>query len=956
MKRTVWFLLVVTAVFLIGRPAVQSAHDKTTSQSSLNMEEDGMLVHWQVPVPQFSVEEQVSYVEIPDYLMTEEPGEYLLPVDAKLIAVPDGAQPTVEVISLKQSSYPLMHAPAIAPMPAGVITDADGQVIGGDFQPVTNANPQASALVSLDEVGIMRGVRLMRLTLIPVRPQQGAYLVAEQVSVRVRFNQPERSALLGDSLQMANTAVSDTLLKTVQSMVVNPQQVSGFQSKPAASLLSRIQTETTSSPTVAIEVSEVGITAVTYADLAATGFPVGSANPQNLHLKHDGVEVPIEWIGDADDTFEANEQFFFYAAPRFSRWFNGDIYLLTADNLTGDRISTQSAFPDGLIGGQVLLDTTIELNDLYMPDANFGSMPPGRDGDRFVWDFFKSQGIAERDYSISLTTVDTSVDAELTLWFIGFTNPSQAPDHQVNVTWNGADVGSVIWEGKTAVTSTLTIPSANLQPTNLMTLTLVDPPGVTINGVWFDAAQVRYSQNDAQIGNALQFTGEATQHKYSVGLANTIDLRIYDVTNPDSPIKLGEEEIIDGKTVLFGDPSNGPHNYALANLTGIISPDNIRLLRTLQTENTTGANYIVISPDAFMPALNSLVVLRQSQGLQVVVEDVQAIYDQYGGGFPVPDAIHDYLANTYANWNPIPEYVLLVGDATFDPKQYRADSIKTWVAPFLLEADPWIGEVPVDNRFVTFDGGNTDTLPDMMIGRLPVNSLSETQTVVNKIVQYETNPEFGPWNGRIPFVADKGDDAGDFAAHSNTLISKFVHSPWTEQTWYLNVTQDSAEELHDSLLNTWNQGSGIIVYSGHSSQFQWSGIPVLHVDDVASLNNGARLPIVLEMTCLTGSYHIPDLVTLDEELIRSETGGAVAVWGSTGFGVATGHQELASGFFQTLLIDGNPVIGQAVLAGKLNLRNFHRDLLDTFTLLGDPYLHLNQEIPENQLYLPAVNR
>ena len=946
----------MTAVFLIGRPVVQSAHDKTIPQSSLNMEEDGMLVHWQVPAPQISVAGQVSYVEIPGYRMTEEPGEYLLPIDAKLIAVPDGVQPTVEVVSLTQSSYPLTHTPAIAPMPAGVVMDADGQVIGGDFQPVTHANPQAPEMVRLDEVGMMRGVRLMRLTLIPVRPQQDAYLVAEQVSVRVRFNQPERSTLSNESWQVANTAVSDTLLKTVQSMVVNPQQVGGFQSKPAPSFLSRTQIETTSSPTVAIAVSEVGITAVTYAKLAAAGFPVGSVIPQNLHLKHDGVEVPIEWIGDGDAIFETNEKFLFYAAPKFSRWLTGDIYLLMADNLAGVRIGTASASPGALNEGHVLLDTTIEVNNLYTPDCLCGPLPLGRDGDRFVWDFMTPDNqFKQRTYSVPLAMVDTSVDAELTLWFIGYTNPAQNPDHQVNVRWNGTNLGSVIWDGKTAVTSTLTIPSAKLQSTNEMILTLVNPSDVTVNGIWFDAAQVRYARNGAQVGNALQFTGETTQHKYNIGLTATTDLRVYDVTNSDMPQKL-TGWTSGSNTVSVGDPSTGTHNYALANQSGIINPDNLRLLKSLQTKNTTGANYIVISPAAFMPALNSLVALRQSQGLQVVVEDVQAIYDQYAGGFPVPEAIHDYLAAAYAGWTPVPEYVLLVGDASFDPKQYRVASTKTWVAPFLLEADPWIGEVPADNRFVTFDGGRDDILPDMMIGRLPVNSLSETQTVVNKIVQYETNPEFGVWNGRVSFVADNKDNAGDFAIHSNTLISKFINFPWVSQSLYLNITQNSADGIHQLLLDTWNQGSGIIVYNGHSSRHQWAAERLFHLDDVASLHNGARLPIVLEMTCLTGSYHIPDLVTLDEELVRAENGGAVAVWGATGLGVATGHQELASGFFQTVLVDENPVIGQAVLAGKLNLKNFQQDLLDTFTLLGDPYLHLNLEIPENRMLLPVVSK
>ena len=954
MKRTFLFFLVITAVFLLGHSVVYSANKKTITQSSLTFEDDAMLFHWQVPEPHFFVEDQVAYVEIPDYALNKTPGDYLLPMDDKLIAIPNGAEPTFEIVSVEELSRPLQFSAAIAPMPAGVIRDEAGQVIGGDYQPVLNATPQAPALVRLDEVGVMRGVRLMRLTLHPVRPQQDTYLVAKNVTVRVRFNVPERQSFLGESFNLANTAVSDTLLKTVQSMVVNPQQVSSFQSNQMVSVAKNLHAATTNEPTVAIEVVESGITAVTYADLTATGFPIQTANPQNLHLKHDGVAVPIEWIGDGDAAFENDEYFLFYAAPRSSRWFNGDIYLLTADSSAGQRISEQSANPNGLSAGQAIVETTIEKNDLYTPDCLCGALPLGRDGDRFVWNFMTpDERFKQYSYSIPLANVDVSEDAQLTLWFIGYTAVSENPDHQVDVSWNGADIGSVSWDGKTAVTGTLTIPSANLLANNEMTITLVNPPGVTVNGVWFDAAQVHYVRNNAQAGNALQFTAAESLRKYEFDLASTTDLFVFDVTDTENPKKLVDYQKT-GSSVAFASAASAAHQYAIANQNGILSPDNFRLLKNLQTENTIGADYIIISPDEFMPALSNLISLRQSQGLQVVVEDVQAIYDQYAGGFPEPEAIHAYLANTYLNWNPLPEYVLLVGDASFDPKQYRDTTTKTWIAPYLLEVDPWIGEVPTDNRFVTFDGGNSDNLPDMIIGRFPVNSLSETQTVVDKIVDYETIPVFGSWNGRIPFIADDEDNAGDFAYHSNNLINQYLTAPLITPKIYLNVTVNNADDMNADLLNLWDQGNGIIFYNGHSSRFQWAAERVFHQDDVVSLTNGGRLPIVVEMTCLTGSFHLPGTSTLDESLLRQEGGGAVAVWGATGLGVATGHQELSSAFLQSLITDGNPNIGQAILAGKLNLKYFNRDLADTFTLLGDPYLHLDTALPEYQVYLPSI--
>ncbi|MCB0213515.1 MAG: DUF11 domain-containing protein, partial [Anaerolineae bacterium] len=97
------------------------------------------------------------------------------------------------------------------------------------------------------------------------------------------------------------------------------------------------------------------------------------------------------------------------------------------------------------------------------------------------------------------------------------------------------------------------------------------------------------------------------------------------------------------------------------------------------------------------------------------------------------------------------------------------------------------------------------------------------------------------------------------------------------------------------------------------------------------------------MTCFTGFFHHPKTTTFDESLLRRSTGGAVAVWGSTGLGVGTGHDRLQAGFYQTISQNGGPDLGTAVLAGKLKLSalGYYQDLLDTFTLFGDPALRLS---------------
>jgi hypothetical protein len=121
------------------------------------------------------------------------------------------------------------------------------------------------------------------------------------------------------------------------------------------------------------------------------------------------------------------------------------------------------------------------------------------------------------------------------------------------------------------------------------------------------------------------------------------------------------------------------------------------------------------------------------------------------------------------------------------------------------------------------------------------------------------------------------------------------------------------------------------------------------------LANSAHLPIVLEMTCFTGSFQTPGLPTLDETLLRDPDGGAVVVWGATGLGVSTGHDLLAEGFLQNMYQADGARVGQAALAGKLNLAqqtSAYPDLIDTFTVLGDPALSFRFKL----VYLPLIRR
>lgn len=902
---------------------------------------DGVLISWQLP--DFS-QQPGQPLTLPGYEPDAAPGDYLLPQYSILLAVPPDAAPTLSVELVEQQTALTAELP-ISPAPQGVLRSDNAEAIGGAFAPVVGAAPITPPAAQLIEAGTVRGVRLVRVVLHPLRPIGETLHAAVQGQIHLRFNAPPAST----AVPLSAAAQQDPILHALLGQVANPAQA---QVRPFIPPAQQIAEPAANPPTAAIEVAAAGITAVTYEQLAAAGFPLNSVNPAHLKLSHAGVEVAIELAQTGVDNgkFEPGERFYFYADPRFSRWQRSDVYLLTTDG-SGPRlrIGGVNGVPGSLANGRLRLTHLAEENRLYTPDCLCHHLPLGRDGDRWVWDDLRQPGRPSRSYAIDLPTVDNSQPAALTVWLIGFTSLN----HKVEVTLNGELLGSKEWDGKTAVSHTFPIPSGTLQTENTLTLTIPARPDVPVDGVWLDAVEIAYERGTAAVENSVQFRGEASPRKYAVRLANTAGARVYDVTNPAAPQKVNGWTQ-SGSTLTFGDAAGGERLFTVANGSGVQTPVAVRLRQTPQTANRTAVDYLIITHPAFAPALQPLVALRQSQGLAVAVEYVQPIYDTYGDGRMDPAAIRAFLTEAYGRWRPT--YVLLAGDGTFDPKKYRADSQTTWIPPNLQNVDPWIGEVPADNRYVTVDGN--DPLPDMLIGRLPVNTLAETTAVVQKIVGYETGAPLGDWRASSTFVADNTDSAGNFASHSTRLIDAYVSTPRTAYPVYYDGNGASVSATAAAVFNRWQQGNTLIVYNGHSSVHQWAGERLFHIDDVARLQNANRLPVTLQMTCFTASFHMPGLHGLDEALLRHPGGGSVAVWGSTGLGVATGHEALAKGFLDSLLIVEEPTLGAAALSGKVRLmteKSMHSDLLDTFTLLGDPATRFLLEIrPEARLFLPLV--
>jgi len=893
-------------------------------------------------------------LRVPGYAQSENPGRPALPVSAHLIAVPPDAAPRLNVRVVNQTTQQLVAPLAVVPYPDLKQVDGRRLPLDATALAVPDPLPLPSIPVTLEPVGVVRGVRLMRAVFYPAIPE----------GTSLRLTRRLRASISWEAGESVLDPGADPVLDSVRDVVLNPEYiVAGRASGPDVTLLSG----DSSGGVAYLEISEAGLYAVDYGDLEPLGF--AGVDPSSVRLFRGSDEVSYEWVGDGDSAFETGEQLIFYGEPRFSRWTSVDVYRLVTGGEPRREMVARSGDPAGLQAGVTSVEKLIEENDLYMPDWFRGHLPPGRDGDRWAWTELSRSATGEAELPFDAEGADPSGAAEVTLWLIGFTDRwDREPDHRVDVSLNGDTLGRVEWDGKTAVTATFPISSSVLRTTgNTLTVTLFGIPGVSTEGCWLDAFSIRYSVVEFVAEPSAQFLGEQEQRAYTATLAHASPLRAYDVTDPLSPERC-TDVAVDGNHARFGDPpSGGRHRYALTQEDHFLEPDRIRDVADPWAfaggVEPAGADVLIVTHPDFADALTPLVALRESEGLSVAVANVIGLYDAWGDGRMDPEAIRSFVAHAYASWNPRPTFVLLVGDGSFDPRQYQAASSPIFIPPYLADVDRWAGEAAADNRYVCVDGD--DALPDMLVGRLPVKTLEEAEALVDKTVAYRTDPVIDFWSRNVVLTADDPDYGGNFPEMADTKAASHVPGGYTVRRHYCTegspVDSDcppsTAAAIHDALIDSWHEGALLFGFFGHSSWEQWSTSRFFHWEDVSSLHNLGKAPVVLEMTCYTSAFQRPGK-TLDETLVTHPGGGAVVTWGGTGLGLVSDHGLLSDGFFDAVFLDQVDTVGEATLAGKLRLASFSPipELLDTFVLLGDPALRFNRGIGICDVFLPTVLR
>ena len=715
-----------------------------------------------------------------------------------------------------------------------------------------------------------------------------------------------------------------------------------------------------------ISVTRAGMQQISGAN--APAFPLNQ-----LRLMRGSTELPLE-IADVDGNgrVSAADTIRFYAPAPGDRWNRADTYWLTASGSTPPlRISSQ---PIGA-GDGTARTTAFETSTWRMP-KRYDPLRSGPSGDHwFVGQLTASPDLAPTaGITATITTVLPRSSGQARYTIAGAA--VSGGNHRLRVQ-AAAAAATFRFSGTGDWRQTATLPS--------------DSTSVILSldqGAETDILQP--DTIDWQLPIVLRFgTAQAafvttSSERYQLGEL-AADAQIYDITDASAVQRLALAD-------RTGMQAQAAHRYLVVPANAAYAPA-VQPFMPPGLTAALGAQAIYVAPAAWQPALAPLIALRQQQGYRIAIVEPQAIYDTWNAGQIAPEAIRSFLRATYVAGGGALIAATLVGDGTDDPFSYsrkpgpETDNNLNIIPPYLAPVDPWISETACETCFGQLDGDSplADPLPDLMIGRLSVKNADQLAAVVGKIVNYETSPLDRETASRSFYIADNyhniaangvvtNDPAGDFAAFAERVIALQPPNLQIGRMFYdpTVTTADSAREpnsrrAYDRTKALLDSGAALVTYIGHGGSYQWATTDLnndpgvlLGLYDPDQMKNGTRTPIMLEMTCLTSAFQVPNFYStaIDERFLLKQDGGAVATWGSSGEGVSFGHEALMQGFTHALWATPTKPqpLGVLVQQGYLNLLATAPDAqasLRTFLILGDPLTTL-RVAPAYGTYLPLV--
>ncbi|MCM2276947.1 MAG: C25 family cysteine peptidase [Oligoflexia bacterium] len=731
--------------------------------------------------------------------------------------------------------------------------------------------------------------------------------------------------------------------------------------------------------TLRIRYRGTGMYRLAFDDLSVLGLegPFRGADTASFRLYHRGIELPLE-VRSASGAFSSGDSLLFYAVHSPIVGDDEDEVVLSRVALAGSagaplRVAAVLADPAGYPESDepgTYRHARAEVDAYPMFDGPLAPLV-----DHLYWERIWAEkgrpatAAASLLMPIELPKLDPgSPDPVILRVFVkGGSGFASNPTHHLGVMVNNVPfiVAEASFSSSAPTELRFEVPAIFFfDGRNRITVqALADlVPDGDFDVIYVDRVEAQYRAYRAASDGAAELVNYRLDHALSVtGFTDSSSLAVYDVTDITQVRKLVTPALVaqgDGTFEVRFAAAGGPEGvlgrrFVALQDSALRSPSELihgRGSRLPLRSSLQGADLIVVGELPLLAAASELITARESEGLRVVAAPLEQIYAEFSHGRRDPQAIRDLVRFARASWQaPAPRYLLILGDATYDPLDRLGFRSSRMTMNMPLDQGLYM-DFGSDHWFVQNDATG---LPDLAVGRVPSDDPAAVLDYVRKLLEYENGaraPSATAAN-QLVFVSGADTFGEGFGQQSSSLASAAVALKPAFQVSRLDRTEAGSDAaLRAQILDSFGRGPLAITYLGHGAEDRWAAAEVFSNADASGLENTA-LPIVLALNCLNAYFYDADpaFQGLGENLLLNRSGGAIAFWGSTTLTVPTAQVSLARAFLDQLAQETRETyritrVGDLVVRAKnaVGLSPATADTIRSYTLIGDPTLKLPQ--------------
>ncbi len=937
---TTVLMVIVTTMFLSAHPAMSRTRVISASNRGVKVEYQPELMQ---PIYKSSNVISMSLKNGDNIFM---PGMPELPVYFMYVAVPPGSNPSVRLINRTTG--------AVFSGKLSVFEPHDDDA----FEYKSSFIPSRDEVIGSVEVRSMNGLKVLRIPIYPVRilNNPAAVELAERIELYVDFG--------NYNVPLNRKPVK--LSRLVKMIAVNAEQAVEW----GRYITSNFSTEYWPRGFIyRFGINKEGIYSLTYEDLVNKGVELSPEGVNSHNLKmfgngggelslDPGDEAPLGlnecaiYVDDGGDgSFESGDKIIFYGRGAggwvqdserrwrydINHYTNINYYWFNIDPTGGGR--RMDDFPSDVTPDTL---TSTGLLRYYVEPDRFIFSKGGIPGSGREWYGYTFDGLSRTSYSFNLDNPDTNQEAKLRIKIF-----NRASNSQIKIGLNGALIDEYSPPGTSDYQGYLVpqnVASHLKRGNNTITLEQTRT-GAQALFDWLELS-CHGTLDRQQIFEEIDFSGNV-----GYNISGIDDPWIFNITDHNS-VSCERDTFF----IVDQNPAR-PRRYILAssddfNTVGSSFEEYFPPESDIEQLWAAGnrADILLITPDNYWDTAEPLVdnYLRRKSRFVAKRVRLSEIYNRFSGGLSDPAAIRNMLHYAKDNWTGPPQFVLFCGDGDYNFRNIDRPADENFLPPYEN------GSLCSDDWFIDFTPhpGYSSTIPmpdpELATGRLTAANEYELSRIIDKIINYTEDPEFGPWRSRITLVADDEFGAGGYAETGHIIKTEILSEQYIPN--YFETTKIYLTEYErswgrqkprssDDLLESINHGTLLVNYMGHGNPTLWAHEHVFVLSrDLPRIERSRRLPLYLAFTCDWAYWDDPTAQSFPEQLLALPERGAIGIIASTRLTSGPSNFNLARTFFNSLFNESNDItIGEALTFAK---RTYYNSNNASYHLLGNPAMNI----------------